>query len=271
VTLPALRGPETVPLALVADSPYFAGHFPGHPILPGIAHLALVERALGTLLEAPVRIAAVPSLRLRRPLRPGDALALRLAPADGGAVRFEIACGAGRASQGTIGLAIDPGTLPEGTGAPAAGCAAHGASAGSADVAALLPHAFPARLIVALGEHRPEQLAARARIPAESPFAEGGVAPALVALELAAQAAAALEAIERAARGEGGGARRGYLVGARDARWAPPLLPVGVPLDVRVTLDARALPLSHYRFEIALAGAAVATGTIATFLGDGNR
>jgi len=29
-----------------AASPWFAGHFPGHPVLPGIAHLALAQRAL---------------------------------------------------------------------------------------------------------------------------------------------------------------------------------------------------------------------------------
>jgi 3-hydroxymyristoyl/3-hydroxydecanoyl-(acyl carrier protein) dehydratase len=268
VTVPALHGPETVSLALGADSPWFAGHFPGHPILPGIAQLALVERALVALLDAPVRIAAVPSLRLRRPLGPGDALVLRLAPAEGGAVRFEIAHGAQRASHGTVGFAPDPGTLPAGTDPPPdAGVTAPAPD----DAATLLPHALPARLIEAIGDHQPERLTARARIPPDSPFAEARIAPALVALELAAQAAAALEAVERAARGEGGGARRGYLVGARDARWAPPLLPVGVPLAVRVALEARALPLSHYRFEVAFAGTVVATGTIATFLGDSNR
>ena len=196
----------------------------------------------------PVRIAAVPSLRLRRPLVPGDALTLRLVPAPEGTVRFEIACGAERASQGTVGLVAD--TAHGGAPVADANDAADRPGPEAAAAAPLLPHAFPARLIEAIADHSPERLAARARIPPESPFAEGAIAPALVALELAAQAAAALEAVERAARGEGGGARRGYLVGARDARWAPPLLPVGVALDVRVALDARALPLSHYRFEV---------------------
>ena len=34
----------TSTLAIPLDSPFFAGHFPGHPILPGIAHLAREER-----------------------------------------------------------------------------------------------------------------------------------------------------------------------------------------------------------------------------------
>lgn len=269
----ALPGPVTVPLRLEEDAPWFAGHFPGAPILPGIAHLALVERALGALLGEPARIAAVLSLRLRVPLGPRDALALRLMPAEGSAVRFEIARGAERASQGTIVVTTDPEALRAEArvppSPPVAAAASAGPGPGFADPAALLPHAPPARLVEAVLEHRPDALAVRARIPPGSPFAEGAVAPGLVALELAAQAAAALEALERAARGEPGGARRGYLVGARDARWAPVVLPVGAPLEVRVALEARALPLSHYRFEIA----GYASGTVATFLqlGDGDR
>jgi 3-hydroxymyristoyl/3-hydroxydecanoyl-(acyl carrier protein) dehydratase len=262
----------TVPLRLEEGASWFAGHFPGAPILPGIAHLALVERALGELLGETARIAAVASLRLRVPLGPRDALALRLVPAEGGAVRFEIARGGERASRGTVVVATGPATPPAQGRAPPPppdAAASAGPGSGSADPAALLPHAPPARLVEAILEQRPDALAVRARISPGSPFAEGPVAPGLVALELAAQAAAALEALERAARGEPGGARRGYLVGARDARWEPVLLPVGAPLEVRVALEARALPLSHYRFEIA----GRASGTVATFLpaGDGDR
>lgn len=271
--LPVLPGPVSVPLRIEDDAPWFAGHFPGAPILPGIAHLALVEREVGRVLGEPVRIAAVLSLRLRVPLGPGDALALRLVPAEEGEVRFEIARGVERASQGTVAVTADPGTpLAEArvpSLLPAATAAIAGDDSSSIDPAALLPHAPPARLVESVGEHRPDALAVRARIPPGSPFAEGPMAPGLVALELAAQAAATLEALERAARGEPGGARRGYLVGARDARWAPVHLPVDAPLEVRVALEARALPLSHYRFEVA----GHASGTVATFLqlGDGDR
>ncbi|MFP5289305.1 MAG: beta-hydroxyacyl-ACP dehydratase, partial [Thermoanaerobaculia bacterium] len=63
------------------DSPFFAGHFPGHPILPGIAHLAL---AAGGRPLAEVR-----TLKLRKPVLPGDVLDLSLEEAEG-LVRFEI-------------------------------------------------------------------------------------------------------------------------------------------------------------------------------------
>src|SRR3954469_9447114 len=67
-----------------AASPLFAGHFPGHPIFPGIAHLGVVERALGTPL------AAVRGIRLRRPVTPGETLDLLLTPGGDGWSRFEI-------------------------------------------------------------------------------------------------------------------------------------------------------------------------------------
>ncbi len=68
-----------------AASPLFTGHFPGHPILPGIAHLALVTRALGDWQGREVELAGVRSLKLRRPVGPGATLAVRLsAIGDGG-------------------------------------------------------------------------------------------------------------------------------------------------------------------------------------------
>jgi acyl dehydratase len=63
-------------------SPLFTGHFPGHPILPGIAHLALVTRALGDWQGREVALAGVRSLKLRRPVGPGETLTVRLSSLD---------------------------------------------------------------------------------------------------------------------------------------------------------------------------------------------
>src|SRR5258705_10288982 len=92
----------------------FAGHFPGQPILPGISHLALAQWALGDILGKEVALAAVPSLKLRRPVVPGNLLELRIAiPGEEGVARFEARCGGASASQGVIQVWSGP--------APAAG------------------------------------------------------------------------------------------------------------------------------------------------------
>src|SRR5258708_4278315 len=67
----------------------FTGHFPGQPILPGISHLALAQWALGEIMGKEVALAAVRSLKLRRPVVPGNLLELRIGIAgDKGVARF---------------------------------------------------------------------------------------------------------------------------------------------------------------------------------------
>lgn len=66
-------------VAVPADLLYFAGHFPGAPLLPGVAQLvALVlarVRALWPELGEPT---GVSRLKFKQPVRPGDALRLTL-------------------------------------------------------------------------------------------------------------------------------------------------------------------------------------------------
>jgi 3-hydroxymyristoyl/3-hydroxydecanoyl-(acyl carrier protein) dehydratase len=68
----------TATLTIPPEGPLFEGHFPGRPILPVVALLALVAGALGR--TAPLR--GVAFARLRQPVFPGDALiaARELAP-----------------------------------------------------------------------------------------------------------------------------------------------------------------------------------------------
>ncbi len=76
---------ETIAETLVsANEPFFAGHFPDRPIMPGVLVLEAIAQTglVGVLWNEPdkrgrgVALAAVRSARFRRPVVPGDILRL---------------------------------------------------------------------------------------------------------------------------------------------------------------------------------------------------
>lgn len=69
-----------------ANEPYFAGHFPGAPVLPGVFVCEALAQLAGHLAgdEAELRLLAVDKARFRRPVVPGDALHLEVTCADPG-------------------------------------------------------------------------------------------------------------------------------------------------------------------------------------------
>lgn len=230
-------------------SPFFSGHFPGHPILPGIVQLALAFPGAA--------FSEIRSLKLRRPVGPGDRLEVAAgAPGPDGVARFEIRRGEETVSQGVLRLGSpggepDPGVeaLPSSTFPPPE---------------TLIPHASPALLVRSVVETSPQSIVCLAAIPEDHPLAEDGRAPSYLGLEAAAQAAAVLEALERCA--DGAGPRMGYLVGIRDARLLTPRLPTGRTFRVTARLHGSAPPLSMYEVTLEGAGGELLAGTISTYL-----
>lgn len=161
----------------------------------------------------------------------------------------------------------DPGPTDPGPTDP--GTAGASGPEAAADPASLLPHGGAARWIEAVLERGPGELTCRGRIPAASPFAAGGTAPALAAIELAAQAAAVLEAMERTEAGEPEGPRRGYLVRLRSVRLAAEGIAAGEPLTVRVERTGRQPPLSLFAAAVHReSGEEVCRGDLGTWAAD---
>ncbi|HEX4962756.1 MAG TPA: hypothetical protein VF173_18110 [Thermoanaerobaculia bacterium] len=238
-------------------SPLFTGHFPGRPILPGIAHLALAQGALEEITGRAAPLAAVRSLKLRRPVTPGEELELRIgSPGEDGAVRFEAWVGGAVASQGTI-------TVRGPEWAAAETAVAQLPAAGFPPPSELLPHRPPALLLRAVSEVWPEGITAVAEVPRDHPLVAGGRFPTFLLLEAAAQAAGVLAAL---GRHDSGGPRIGYLVGIRDATFAVPSLAAGSPVRVTARLEGGAGALAVYAATAGEPGHEVAAGTLSTFV-----
>ena len=77
-----------IPLPLPADHPALAGHFPGHPIYPGVVLLDAAIAAIEAHFASPVRGLRV--AKFLAPVRPGTALMLH-AERGTADVRFELA------------------------------------------------------------------------------------------------------------------------------------------------------------------------------------
>jgi predicted hotdog family 3-hydroxylacyl-ACP dehydratase len=276
-------GAAVAELLVPVGGPIFAGHFPGRPLLPGIAHLALLRQVLEELAargilggEAPgnTAIAEVRRFRLRREIVPGDRIELRVegwdgAGAESGTLRFELrrqpaASQPGEiASEGTVRTGIGSARPRAAAPIPRPDLAPGGNLPPAAD---LIPHAPPALLLAEVLAAGTGGILCAGSIPGDYPLAIGGEAPGFLAIELGAQAAAALAALARPPEGR---PRIGYLVGVRDAH-LPARLPTGRTLHVTAVPAGAAAALAIYDIEVAAEGAAepLAAGTISTFLAE---
>ncbi len=97
-----------------ANEPYFAGHFPGVPVVPGVL-LCEALAQLGATVGAgdgPLALAGVQRARFRRPVVPGDALRLEvtaLAGAPAWRFRGAIALGDALVAEVDFGMTVAPG------------------------------------------------------------------------------------------------------------------------------------------------------------------
>jgi predicted hotdog family 3-hydroxylacyl-ACP dehydratase len=121
----------------------------------------------------------------------------------------------------------------------------------------------PARLVAAVLEVREDGIECEGRVPSGHALAADGSAPAYLGLELAAQAAAILEATRH---GASSGPRRGLLVSLRDVRIARPRLPVDQALRASVRAAGGAGGLVLYAVRVTHQGELDVEGTIGAYM-----
>jgi len=97
------------------DHPAFAGHFVGHPIVPGVVLLDAVVHAVqqgrartaGGNATSPIPLACqISSAKFLRTVGPGETLTIAWGTATSGSTHFDISGGGGKVATGTLTWAL---------------------------------------------------------------------------------------------------------------------------------------------------------------------
>ncbi|MDP2029089.1 MAG: hypothetical protein Q8K12_05580 [Thiobacillus sp.] len=80
----------SLPLAVAADHPAYAGHFPGRPILPGVVLLDEALLALAAVQGMAAAAGEIKSAKFLSPVQPGESLRLDYSSTTAGVFRFEL-------------------------------------------------------------------------------------------------------------------------------------------------------------------------------------
>jgi len=89
-----------------ATSPWFEGHFPGEPVLPGLAQIGMVFDVIKKASEGELRVLSVSRVRFKRIVRPGDRLEIIATPLkkEADAYTFQIHIQGDQVSSGVVRL-----------------------------------------------------------------------------------------------------------------------------------------------------------------------
>ncbi|MEO8003592.1 MAG: hypothetical protein ABI771_01690 [Betaproteobacteria bacterium] len=239
---------------------WFAGHFPGRPILPGVAQFALALEALARSGRT-TAVRGIAHARLRQLVSPGERLELFSRDAPENRLRIEL-------KRDTVVVSSAEFIL----GTPVIEDAFAIAQPDDAirekfpALDDLMPHRPPMRFLAAISHASERSLHGIARISGASAMAANGLASPLAAVEAGAQAAAAWEALRRWRDGGEATPRMGYLVALRNVDFFTAAVPAERDLSVAIELESATPPLTHYRIDVRLDGAPLVRGTIATYL-----
>ena len=237
------------------DEAFFQGHFPGHPIMPGVLQLEamkqLCELAVRSTLDpagaADVYLKEVNKVKFRRPANPGDRIKIEseIVELEANTAKFKVklSTAAGVASEAQLTLAVrDKNASPE-----AMPCLFNEFDKAETDlmdiskVMALMPHRFPFLLIDYVKSMEGEKIIAVKNVTGNEPIfandSELKTVPESILCEIAAQSGCACVL----ARPENVG-KIGYFMSIDNAESLAPVYP-GDQLVIDLTL-----PESKSRF-----------------------
>ena len=83
------------------DHPALPGHFPGHPVVPGVLLLGHVLQAVGTRVPG-CRVTGIRKMKFLQPLLPGQACTVALATVSDGRLRFTCSRNGERIAEGNL-------------------------------------------------------------------------------------------------------------------------------------------------------------------------
>lgn len=88
------EGKITASVTTDGSSPWFSGHFPDNPILPGIAQLKMVADLIATSGAGNLSMSGLGRIKFRKIVRPGDLLDIKIICGDKkDQYNFKITCG----------------------------------------------------------------------------------------------------------------------------------------------------------------------------------
>lgn len=109
------KAPRALSFTIAADHPALPGHFPGHPVVPGVVLLDHVIDAIGTSLNRPMDAWKLSSAKFLSPATPGETFDLAWDEGTGGAIRFTLRAGARDVASGVIAGAMSGGATARAT------------------------------------------------------------------------------------------------------------------------------------------------------------
>ena len=91
-----------------AEHPSLTGHFPGHPVVPGVVMLGEIMNIIREMANENLEFVGVPSVKFMSPLKPEESLRITLKHQGDGAMEFTCATASRSIASGCLQYRIVP-------------------------------------------------------------------------------------------------------------------------------------------------------------------